>query len=84
MLSEAGRWDEAEVELRRAVEVSVCAGHRASATIALTRSMSGGGPSWDGSDRVSAGTLMALTTGTDHSIRMNPRFSGSTVSNFRA
>ena len=35
MLSEAGRWDEAEVELRRAVEVSVCAGHRASAMASL-------------------------------------------------
>src|SRR5260370_616495 len=35
MLSEAGRWDEAEVELRRAVEVSVCAGHRASAMAGL-------------------------------------------------
>jgi len=35
MLSEAGRWDEAEVELRRAVEVSVCTGHRASAMASL-------------------------------------------------
>jgi len=35
MLSEAGRWQEAEVELRRAVEVSLCAGHRAAAMAAL-------------------------------------------------
>jgi DNA-binding CsgD family transcriptional regulator len=35
MLSEAGRWPEAEVELRRAVEVSVCAGHRAAAMAGL-------------------------------------------------
>jgi DNA-binding CsgD family transcriptional regulator/tetratricopeptide (TPR) repeat protein len=35
MLSEAGRWPEAEVELRRAVEVSVCAGHRAAAMATL-------------------------------------------------
>jgi DNA-binding CsgD family transcriptional regulator len=35
MLSEAGRWQEAEVELRRAVEVSVCAGHRAAAMASL-------------------------------------------------
>jgi DNA-binding CsgD family transcriptional regulator/tetratricopeptide (TPR) repeat protein len=35
MLSEAGRWQEAEVELRRAVEVSVCAGHRAAAVATL-------------------------------------------------
>ncbi len=35
MLSEAGRWPEAEIELRRAVEVSVCAGHRAAAMAGL-------------------------------------------------
>jgi DNA-binding CsgD family transcriptional regulator len=35
MLSEAGRWDEAEAELRRAVEVSVGAGHRAAAMAGL-------------------------------------------------
>ena len=35
MLSDAGRWQEAEVELRRAVEVSVCAGHRAAAMAGL-------------------------------------------------
>jgi len=35
MLSEAGRWPEAEVELRRAVEVSLNAGHRASAMATL-------------------------------------------------
>lgn len=35
MLSEAGRWQEAELELRRAVEVSLCAGHRAAAMAAL-------------------------------------------------
>ena len=31
MLSEVGRWQEAEVELRRAIELSSCAGHRAAA-----------------------------------------------------
>jgi DNA-binding CsgD family transcriptional regulator/Tfp pilus assembly protein PilF len=35
MLVEAGRWQEAEEELRRAVEVSVCAGHRAAAMASL-------------------------------------------------
>ncbi len=35
MLSEAGRWEEAEAELRRAVEVSVGAGHRAAAMAGL-------------------------------------------------
>jgi DNA-binding CsgD family transcriptional regulator len=35
MLSEAGRWQEAEVELRRAVEVSLSAGHRSAAMAAL-------------------------------------------------
>jgi DNA-binding CsgD family transcriptional regulator/tetratricopeptide (TPR) repeat protein len=35
MLSEAGRWPEAEVELRRAVEVSLNAGHRAAAMASL-------------------------------------------------
>src|SRR4030081_2385238 len=35
MLSEAGRWQEAEVELRRAVEVSLNAGHRSAAMAGL-------------------------------------------------
>jgi len=35
MLSEAGRWEEAEAELRRAVEVSVGAGHRSAAMAGL-------------------------------------------------
>lgn len=35
MLCEAGRWREAEAELRRAVEVSGCAGHRAAAVARL-------------------------------------------------
>ncbi|GAC1613780.1 MAG: hypothetical protein NVS9B1_22640 [Candidatus Dormibacteraceae bacterium] len=35
MLSEAGRWPEAEVELRRAVEVSLSASHRAAAMAGL-------------------------------------------------
>jgi DNA-binding CsgD family transcriptional regulator/tetratricopeptide (TPR) repeat protein len=35
MLSEAGRWTEAEVELRRAVEVSLNASHRAAAMASL-------------------------------------------------
>jgi DNA-binding CsgD family transcriptional regulator/Tfp pilus assembly protein PilF len=35
MLSEAGRWEEAEVELRRAIEVSLSAGHRAAAMATL-------------------------------------------------
>jgi DNA-binding NarL/FixJ family response regulator len=35
MLMQAGRWQEAEVELRRAVEVSACAGHRAAAMAGL-------------------------------------------------
>ena len=35
MLMQAGRWEQAEVELRRAVEVSACAGHRAAAMAGL-------------------------------------------------
>jgi len=38
MLSEVGRWPEAEVELRRAVEVSQNASHRASAMAGLASS----------------------------------------------
>ncbi len=35
LLCEAGRWREAEAELGRAIEISLCAGHRAAATARL-------------------------------------------------